>query len=412
MIDGPLDRFGIPSGPPDFPRTYRVSRGWQIFCCGGGGLFVAGGLAAVIASFFTDFATFAGFVFMIGLGLALALMGGAMIADTLLYQVVLTGDSIERIGLFRRRKLTRDQIQGRRLGLERNGPASLVVVPSVGRSLKLYGSIRTDDTFKSWYGSLADLDALARRAEQAEISADETLGATPQERLDRYQRGEKLGLYLFLAAKPVLLWTMFFPRPYLFAVAFAAAMPFIEWVVWAMIDRRSIRSGSNLLMLLFIPGIALLIRAVFDAQLLDWTSALIAALAISLALALPVALGMGVRVRRLAGRAVVLLILAFLVFPYALGSTALADLLFDREPGELHWSTIMDKSVSTGKVTEWHLRIAPWGKLAEPMRVSISRQFYDVAVPGQIVCVDLRSGALQIPWYTVSYCPRGAHALP
>jgi hypothetical protein len=151
------------------------------------------------------------------------------------------------------------------------------------------------------------------------------------------------------------------------------------------------------------PGIVLGLRAILDIELLDWAPALlatvIAASALTLALA---AADRQIRARRweLAG---MLLLSLF----YTYGGVVEANALFDRSPPLVYEATVVGKHKSSGKTTQYYLRLTPWGPRRTEDDVSVSRALYESSNPGRTMCVVHRAGALEIPWFEVYACRDG-----
>jgi hypothetical protein len=89
---------------------------------------------------------------------------------------------------------------------------------------------------------------------------------------------------------------------------------------------------------------------------------------------------------------------------YAFGVIGEANALLDRSPLSAFRSPVMDKHVTYGKTTTYHLRLAPWGPLSEPGDVSVSHTLYDNLQPGNLACVLLHQGAFGMPWFIVLGC--------
>ena len=54
--------------------------------------------------------------------------------------------------------------------------------------------------------------------------------------------------------------------------------------------------------------------------------------------------------------------------------------------------------------SSYYFRLEPWGPQESEDDVRVSQSFYDAKQPGDFVCIGLRDGALNMPWYFVRDC--------
>jgi hypothetical protein len=143
-----------------FPRIYRVSKGWRIFC-----LILASvpiGFGAVGEWYFAtgnDTQTLRETAGFTGLCLAFVLFGIYMAASTIRSKLVLEESLISISGLFRTRSIHKPEIAGRRLRPGYNGSAAtLVFMPSHPgiKKLKIPRMFATDATFDAWLANIPE----------------------------------------------------------------------------------------------------------------------------------------------------------------------------------------------------------------------------------------------------------------
>ena len=149
------------------------------------------------------------------------------------------------------------------------------------------------------------------------------------------------------------------------------------------------------------PGFCLSLRAFLDvhilhfAPLMPWMIAVAALTVACLVWVLPAA--------RAKPAAIMLMALLFAAYGY--GASALADALLDRSATTTFPTHVERKHVSGGRSKSPELTLAPWGPSQESGDVRVSWDLYRSTRVGDTVCVDVRSGALGVPWYCVSQCP-------
>jgi TPR repeat protein len=405
------------SAAPQFPRVYRVTRGWQVFT------FAMCGLLGIPA--LTGIGYFAITQDVSSLGLRLLMMtfcGGFVILtsyttfDILASRLTLGADTIEFSHLFVRRSLRRAMIAGRRRRASRNAPATLILLPvdPAAKPLKIPQTLRRDAVLDQWLASLPDLDAVDRariaelvRQSEAAIAGDPALGATAAQRLARLARARRIARVLQGVVVPLYVWCLAYPHPYELAVGTLAAVPWVAVLLAGMphsLYRIVAPPGDahpGLVSLMLLPGLPLLLRATLDCDLLGWTPVLLPSATVAAVLLVgAVAADRGL-LRKPGGAA----LLAPFVLAYGFGTTVLGNALFDTTPVQAFQAPILDRHVSSGRHTTWYLKLAPWGPQTEAADVGVARSLYELVRPGQSVCVYLRAGALRIPWFSAAQCP-------
>ena len=151
----------------------------------------------------------------------------------------------------------------------------------------------------------------------------------------------------------------------------------------------------------FIAGGALLaMRAYFDVHVLDWPALLPWAAAAGMALA--VAMGW---VNRSASRKIGNVIVILLVSSaYGVGAATYANSVFDASVPSAYQPSVLRKHASGGRYQTYELLVGPWGTYKTAGDIRVSAALYRQSRVGQPVCVELRSGAFRIQWYSVSVC--------
>src|SRR5262249_4860759 len=149
-----------------------------------------------------------------------------------------------------------------------------------------------------------------------------------------------------------------------------------------------------------VPAFVLMLRVLFDFNLVDWTPPIAAAAACAVVFVIVTAAADGsLRTRRWT-----LLGIGLVAAVYAFGAIGEADALFDRSPVMVLRSQVLDKHISYGKTKTYHLKLAAWGPMSEGGDVSVTQAVYDRLEAGSTACIVLRSGALGMPWFIVLAC--------
>jgi len=402
MTDGPSAAQVTGGAPSGFPRIYYVSPGWRVLLCALSALLLAGALAAIVfGAILHDGATAQAKAIIMAIGIGLAAASIYAFVATLMSRVVLYADTVEMVGLVRRRRARRADIVGRRFhAMPYNLPPTLVLTTNNGKNLNISGFMSGDAVLREWVASIRDLDAKDAQDTLVEIADDERLGRTPEERLRRIGRARTVARAFNIGSYALCVWALFYPRPYAVAVAAMIVLPIAAILLIASQPAIYGAKRNTIVTPLFVPGLVLVARAYLDVNLLDWATTLMAATTVGILLAALTAALIGDVQRRLQ------LGLIYLVatVPYAYGTMAVSDMLLDSSPSETFAAYLQDKRVHAGRYTTYELRLAPWGRQNKPTDVTVPQVLFDAVKPGDKVSVYLQQGALGFPWYFTGSC--------
>ena len=338
----------------------------------------------------------------------LFLIGAATLMTTQRFHYVLTHEAFERHGLFGVKRLLRDDIVGRRSILMQYGPPTTRLESRSPRSrhIDIHAQLDMDGHLRDWLESLPDYDRQERQQ-----SLDDYLqrddGRSTAEKTGRLQAAQRTAKVMTGLAVGVCLWAFFYPEPYALALGLATCLPLVALVIAAVGgDAYTLNPGrnevrANLLGPLVYPGAALMMRAVFDVNLLHWRDGLWATLLLTTAfMAL---LWIFVRLER--ERRTSLLAVAFLMLAWGYGASAVGTKLLDTAEPEILPVQVLDKRVSSGKTTTYYLNLAAWGPRVEAEDVDAGRDLYDRVRKGDTVCVYLYPGVMRLSRFEVWTCP-------
>jgi hypothetical protein len=263
--------------------------------------------------------------------------------------------------------------------------------------------LQRDAAFDAWIEALPDLDAQDEAASRAAIADNPEFGSSEPERLERLAGARRIATVLNGLAIGAAGWGYLYPRPYGLAVASLVLLP---WVALLLVfrshglfrvstQRNDVR--PSLAPCLYVPGFALLARAVGDVGVIDLTQAFAVALAVGVVLAL-VAIASDVSARTPAA----IFGLIVLCGPYGYGAAVTMNALVDRSARQDFKVPVLTRYMTHGRSTSYHLRLAPWGPRSEQNDVMVSQAVY--SAPGDTVCIQLKAGALGIRWFWIGRC--------
>ncbi|NEM98513.1 hypothetical protein [Pontibacter burrus] len=343
--------------------------------------------------------------------LAIAYVAGILLfvyalADCRKSKAVLTDEKLFTQSLFSYRELYLDEIKGfRRI------ENYILVEPLDATKKKLqistyYGRVNDLVYWLSDY--YPDLDVQELEDEYQTILEDENLGRDVDEREEKLARARKSAKYLNWAGGLAIAWAWFYPEPYQFAMLACITIPIVGMLASRMSDgliRFNDNNNSaypNVVWATLMPTLGLMIRAMVDFDIYDYTNVWIASGVIALAGLAVLMLGNPVFRYKTLTDYLTILLLAIVMFVYGFGSSVFMNCYYDTSEPETYSTTITDKRKSTGKTTTYYLELAPQQGYYKIEEVSVSKEMYQEFESGDQVTVYVHEGWLDIPWYYVS----------
>ena len=393
--------------PNLYPRTYRIGTGYQILLLLFGLAMLAGGLFMVWqycdnpgAREATAFAI---------LGPLASLLGFYVIADTMLSRVVLSSDAIEIHDLRPMRRMERADIKGRRqVQTGQYGGTTLVLVPSdpAKKRLKLPMILAKDDAMTQWIETLPDLDKEEQDASVKEILQDLGDAGTTEERLAQLASAKKKAKSLTTTAGIACVAGYFLPG-YIPIVVLLGLLPW--WAIFVAArspglytlndHKKDARAGLG--MPLILPGLVLLISAMLDYHVIDWTPVHFAAAAIALFISF-----LAAQADKQLLRKKTIFIIAPIMMAYGYGALIDVNAIADRSAPVKYETQVINKRITGGRGSHPELTIGSWNN--QPGGdVAVAMGVYKMVDAGSTVCVFQHEGAFKLAWYYVDMCGLG-----
>ncbi|HEX9173839.1 MAG TPA: hypothetical protein VF861_14395 [Telluria sp.] len=382
--------------------VYRTAARSRAIAYIGGGAFIVGGMAGIV--YFGSGHEAAGpaaMVTTVVISACFALFGIWGVASALRHQVTLAPDSVEQRGLLSTRRMRLNDVEGFRL-VNIHGEKILMLLPreGAGKGLDISLSFPLDDPFMGWLAKLTDLNQRDAADMLQRVEQDTLLGDTPASRVKRVTNAHRRANWMTWAAIAAALWAMGFPSPYALALGAAALMPLLAMLLcWLYPDRFTLADDdrksprASLQIVVMVPSLALVLRAIFDTDLVDWTVVLIPTLLLGALMAL------GVGAAR--GTAASFLMVAGTMALYPAGVLPLANERFDSAAPRRMAATVDAKRHVRDKGDTYYLQLSPW--IDRPWdEVRVIAGLYQRVERGGQVCVLVYPGALGMAWYAVA----------
>lgn len=324
-------------------------------------------------------------------------------------RIVLDGSRIEIRGAFTDRSADASEVEGYRTISSRNGKYTQIYLINGRRPMSFSNLFERDSTFDSWFRKVPDLDKRDRDALLEKISNEQELGATPQDRLNALAQAKTnsiLAIVVAVAAAIAANWGI--PALY---VLFSFVLVLVPIALAVMLHRapllytvfkRKADPRSELLYALIAASFGLLIRArAIKFVSLEFVGMSIAIIVVAYLAAFYHPL--------FESTSPVRTFFALLLFAtlYGYGAITVADAVGDGSNAAHFSPRVVDKHYTTGRSRSYYLVLEPWGPVTRTNRLGVSQKVYDKAEPGDIVCLELRRGRLNAPWYTQVPCYGG-----
>jgi len=393
--------------PALYPRTYKPSTGYLLFLGTVSVLCAAGGIAGIIY-FGTghEMTTMQSQLALVVLSFLFLLLGIYLITAVLTSRLTFGPDFIEVKDFLSSKLLRRSDIAGYRI-LPTQYISTLVFQPKAAerKKLKIPLYFRTDGAFGQWFISIPNLDHEDLGQSMAELEtvvARDTPGvdATEERIAAAYRTVKTLNWVTGIAT----VWAWIYPNPYPLAMLAAGVLPLIVIVLLArshglyQIEGRRNDARPSLAFAFIFPGCALAYRAIQDLHFLEWKPLVLATLALAAILTIFLAQSDP----HFHNRAAAAISIFFLGSMYCYGAIAHFDVLADRSAPATYQTQVVSKRADNGRTTSYYLQLAPWGPRHGSEEVGVSRALYRAIAPGQPVSIRLYSGALHLPWFSVS----------
>jgi hypothetical protein len=269
--------------------------------------------------------------------------------------------------------------------------------PQCGKTVSLPGTGVIDALSKRMAEiGTATENAVKNKVDAATISFKDTIAPTVDPKMKR------IALICNIAGGVVTLWTLFYPRPYLAAVAVSFLLPMVFlvvlWVSQGAIRLVDSKKGSiPYLTVGFIgPMLALALRGLLDFTPESFRPVLHPLLTFSFAMTLLVWLATR-EMREKIGK--LLLVLPF-VIAFGYGAIMEANCLVDISKPAIYDAKVISKRISVSKRSKtYYLTVPPWGPRRENNEITVSRKQYESVNVNDPVSIGLKQGRFNIPWY-------------
>jgi hypothetical protein len=392
-------------------HEYRLKLFAQIFFYAIGGLLVAAGIALLATLVLVPARDGTLLYQLLAFAFGLMLLGAWALIHVSRLRVVLSADSIVVHRAFTTKRMSRNEIAGRRVNPAGYGNRRIELFRDAEgeAALTLPLDLGTDAYLDEWLSAFVDLDANESQASLDAFLADESMAGSNEDRMQELGEAERVARVFRWVTATSFIWLAIFPHPYGAAILVAVSLPWIALILAAVGGRAYRMSntknevGASLWEPLLLPGVALAIRVMYDIEVFDWAKATgLTAMGAGVCTGMCLWFAPSLRPRN------VLIPVIVSMLMYAFGVSMLANQLFDRSESAVYETRVLSRHIDKEKSTTYFLHLAPWGPRAEDKDIKVSQRFFDDNANAATVCVHVWRGAMGVRWFEVRACGRDA----
>ena len=387
-------------------KEYKIGKGWAIFIYIFAPLLIALFVWLLIMPFVLEDTPIELFYVFgpISLGMIVLMVVGLL--DTINGKVIISSDTLNIRSTFINRDLKFNEIKG--FEVEKN---HIFILPNTERKKRIKISIHISNSNEliTWLGSrFPDLHQVNEAEEKAEILGNLDYGRNSEERSSQLKQAKIVAKVLNGLGGLILVWTIFRPEPYEYAIWASISLPIIAILVVVYykglirIDEKKGSAYPTVFFAILMSCCGLFLRGLIDYTIFNYTNIWMPSIMIMIALIALVVFGTKAFKFKKAKDYFSLLSLSLFFFGFGYGSIVILNCTYDDSVPKSYTSKIIDKRISTGKMTTYYLELKAWGPQTKDDDVSVSKELYENLEINNNVNIYLKKGRFNIPWFIVT----------
>jgi hypothetical protein len=353
--------------------------------------------------------------FALGVGSVVLIPGLILVSLAVRSRLILGGSRIELRSALPTFTANRAEIEGLRKIENQYGRWTRICLKENSGAFNVSESFTGNDDLNEWLKGLPDLDGRDATEIIRQINNQDPLGVGESGRLNALKQAKAwmIGLSVAAGLVSILALVRYAPlhNPSMTLLALLPPLGILlvyRFPLLFTIFKRKPAPRVDIGLVILWPGIAMVLSyktGSDPAHLVDISQLVyqvLTALLCYVAALFWVAWENPSRWSALAG----LLLLGVL---YSTGLINAANTVPDRSSAVLYRTEVL-KMYETGE--SYYLRLAPWGPIAYHEDVDVPGRICQEVKVGDQVCIELHSGFLHAPWYTLTACPELAVPVP
>lgn len=326
--------------------------------------------------------------------------------DTVKSKFIINNDELSTVGVFLNRRLMLSEVKGYRVTKE------FIFIESNNMNrgrLKISRYFGNTHEIVEWLSeNYHDLDTVQADREKQEILQNQELGWTVEEREGKLLTARKTAKILNCVGAIIGAWTIFWAEPYEYSIIASIVFPILCLIVLKYynglirLDETNSANYPTLFFGIFISTVGLFLRAFLDYTIFDYSKIWMPSLSIALGYVAILILGNKEFQFNKAKDILIIIILSVFMFGYGYGAVVTLNGVYDQSESEVFKAQVLNKRVSSGKLTTYYLELSPWGPQKNVDEVSASKELFNRLEKNDRVTINFNKGQFDIPWFRVT----------
>lgn len=387
-------------------KEYKIAKGWAIFIWVMApvliGLF---GFLAVMPFIADEIdMTLVLILTPISIGMLTLMVFGLI--DVYKGRLIIQEDRLVSIGVFKSKNLKFDEIKGYTVNEQ-----YIFVEPNTKekKRIKINQYIGGYNEILLWLSeNYLDLNIVNEQVEEQEILSNESIGWSKENREEKLSIARKISKIINWLGGLSFAWTLFYPKPYDYAVLSAFIIPIVALIAVKLsrglirIDKKDGSAYPSTIFAFIFPSLGLMLRSFLDYDIFDYSNVWIKAVLVSVAFLFILLFNQKeITFKKKQDYLTVSSLIMFL-FAYGFGAVIYLNCNLDKSEPQHYTATILDKRISSGKHTRYYLKLTAWGQQKEIDEVSVGKGLYNRVDIDNEINIYFRNGKLEIPWFIVT----------
>lgn len=387
-------------------KEYKIAKGWAIFIWLMApvliGLF---GFLAVMPFIADEIdMTLVLILTPISIGMLTLMVFGLI--DVYKGRLIIQEDRIVSIGVFKSKNLKFVEIKGYTVNEQ-----YIFVEPNTKekKRIKISQYIGGYNEILLWLSdNYLDLNIVNEQVEEQEILNNESIGWSKENREEKLSNARKISKIINWLGGLSFAWTLFYPKPYDYAVLSAFVIPIVALIAVKLsrglirIDKKDGSAYPSTIFAFIFPSLGLMLRSLLDYDIFDYSNVWIKAVLVTVAFLFILLFNQKeITFKKKQDYLTVSSLIMFL-FAYGFGAVIYLNCNLDKSEPQHYTATILDKRISSGKHTSYYLKLTVWGQQTEIDEVSVSKVLYNRVETNNEINIYFRNGKLEIPWFVVT----------
>jgi hypothetical protein len=326
--------------------------------------------------------------------------------DTIKGKVIVSPDTLSIRSTFINRDLKFQEIKG--FQIDQN---YIFVLPNTvtKKRIKISTYIGNSAELIMWLSSnFKDLHQVNEEKKETEILDNFEYGRNTEERSSQLNQAKKVAKVLNWTGGLILVWTLFKPEPYEYAILASISLPIIATLVviyykgLIRIDERKGSAYPTVFFAILMTSCGLFLRALLDYDIFYYSNIWIPSIIIGITMVALLVFGTKEFKFKKAKDYFSVLSLTIFFFGFGYGSIVTLNCMYDESVPQTFQSKVLNKRISSGKRTTYYIELTAWGTQTEKNDVSVTEELYEKLEIDNNVTVYLKNGWLKIPWFIVT----------